>query len=93
MDFVTVVDQVIVLLRQRGRVTYSTLKRPFQLDDAALEDVKNELIEGQRLTADERGNIFVRRGDTASVVLSQIVLRRSYRGSCPCRCGDYAARE
>ena len=26
-------------------------------------------------------------------VLSQILLRRSYRGSCPCLCGDYAARE
>ena len=48
MDFVAVVDQVIALLRQRGRVTYSTLKRQFQLDDAALEDVKNELLEGQR---------------------------------------------
>jgi hypothetical protein len=42
VDFVTVVDQVIALLRQRGRVTYSTLKRQFQLDEAALEDVKNE---------------------------------------------------
>ena len=41
MDFVAVVDQVIALLRQRGRVTYTTLKRQFQLDDAALEDVKN----------------------------------------------------
>ena len=47
MDFVAVVDQVIALLRQRGSVTYSTLKRQFQLDEAALEDVKNELIEGQ----------------------------------------------
>jgi hypothetical protein len=26
-------------------------------------------------------------------VLSQILLRRSYWGSCPCLCGDYAARE
>lgn len=26
MDFVAVVDQVIVLLRQRGRVTYRTLQ-------------------------------------------------------------------
>src|SRR2546425_5226175 len=59
MDFVTVVDQVIALLRQQGRVTYSTLKRQFQLDEAALEDVKNELIEGQRLAVDERGNVLV----------------------------------
>src|SRR5262249_14572161 len=54
-----VVDQVIALLRQRGRVTYSTLKRQFQFDEAALEDVKNELIEGQRLAVDERGNVLV----------------------------------
>ena len=59
MDFVAIVDQVIALLRQRGRVTYSTLKRQFQLDEAALEDVKNELIEGQRLAVDERGNVLV----------------------------------
>ena len=63
MDFVAVVDQVIALLRQRGRVTYSTLKRQFQLDDAALEDVKNELIEGQRLAVDERSNVLVWTGD------------------------------
>jgi hypothetical protein len=59
VDFVAVVDQVIALLRQRGRVTYSTLKRQFQLDEAALEDMKNELIEGQRLAVDERGNVLV----------------------------------
>jgi hypothetical protein len=59
VDFVAVVDQVIALLRQRGRVTYSTLKRQFQLDEAALEDVKNELIEGQRVAVDERGNVLV----------------------------------
>jgi hypothetical protein len=59
VDFVAVVDQVTALLRQRGRVTYSTLKRQFQLDDAALGDVKNELIEGQRVAVDERGNVLV----------------------------------
>jgi class 3 adenylate cyclase/tetratricopeptide (TPR) repeat protein len=64
VDFVAVMDQVIALLRQRGRVTYSTLKRQFQLDEAALEDVKNELIEGQRLAVDERGNVLVWTGDT-----------------------------
>ena len=31
----------------------------FQLDDAALEDVKNERIEGQRLAVDARGNVLV----------------------------------
>src|SRR5262245_5730015 len=59
VDFVAVVDQVIALLRQRGRVTYSTLKRQFHLDEAALEDVKNELIEGLRLAVDERDHVLV----------------------------------
>src|SRR2546428_4131019 len=56
----------MALLRQRGRVIYSTLKRQFQLDEAALEDVKNELIEGQRLAVDERGNVLVWIGDATS---------------------------
>ena len=38
MDFVAVLDQVIALLRQRGRMTYRTLKRQFQLDAEALTD-------------------------------------------------------
>src|SRR5215470_7049854 len=66
VDFVAVVDQVIALLRQRGRLTYSTLKRQFQLDEATLEDVKNELIEGQRLAVDERGNVLVWTGDAGT---------------------------
>jgi predicted ATPase len=47
------------MLQRRGRLTYGTLKRQFQLDDAGLEDLKNELIEGQRLALDERGNVLV----------------------------------
>ncbi len=59
MDFVAVVDQVIALLQQRGRVTYRTLQRQFQLDEAALEDVKEELIYGQLVTGDEDGKVLV----------------------------------
>src|SRR5215468_7772082 len=43
MDFVALVDQVIALLRQRGRVTYRTLQRQFQLDADALADLLAEL--------------------------------------------------
>src|SRR4051794_19514983 len=68
MTFEEILDQAIAMLQRRGRLTYSTLKRQFQLDDAALEDVKNELIEGQRLAVDERGNVLVWTGDTTSVV-------------------------
>jgi len=64
VDFVAVVDQAIALLRQRGRLTYRTLQRQFQLDDAALEDLKDELIYGQRLAVDEEGRVLVWSGET-----------------------------
>jgi class 3 adenylate cyclase len=59
MTFEEILDDAIAMLQRRGRLTYGTLKRQFQLDDAALEDLKNELIEGQRLAVDERGNVLV----------------------------------
>jgi class 3 adenylate cyclase len=67
VDFVAVVDQAIALLRQRGRLTYGTLKRQFQLDDAALDDLKDELIYGQRLAVDEEGRVLVWTGGSAAV--------------------------
>jgi class 3 adenylate cyclase/tetratricopeptide (TPR) repeat protein len=66
MTFEEILDHAIAMLRRRGRLTYGTLKRQFQLDDAALEDLKNELIEGQRLAVDERDTVLVWAGDTAS---------------------------
>jgi hypothetical protein len=52
-------DQVIALLHQRGRLTYRTLKRQFELHDAALEDLKEELIDGHRLAMDEGERVLV----------------------------------
>ena len=66
MDFYAIMDQVVALLRQRQRVTYRALKRHFQLDDAVLEDLAVELIKGQRLAADEDGDVLVWIGDAAS---------------------------
>ena len=40
MDFYAVLDQVLALLRQRGRVSYRALKRQFDLDDAYLERIR-----------------------------------------------------
>jgi len=59
MTFEEILDQAIAMLQRRGRLTYGTLKRQFQLDDAALEDLKNELIKGQRLARDEDGEVMV----------------------------------
>jgi class 3 adenylate cyclase/tetratricopeptide (TPR) repeat protein len=67
MTFEEILDHAIAMLQRRGRLTYGTLKRQFQLDDAALDDLKNELIEGQRLAVDERGIVLVWMGDTASI--------------------------
>jgi class 3 adenylate cyclase/tetratricopeptide (TPR) repeat protein len=66
MTFEEILDHAIAMLQRRGRLTYGTLKRQFQLDDATLEDLKNELIEGQRLAVDERGNVLVWTGAEVS---------------------------
>jgi class 3 adenylate cyclase/tetratricopeptide (TPR) repeat protein len=63
MDFYAVLDQVLDLLRQRGRVTYNALKRQFGLDDACLQDLKDEIIAAQRLAVDEDGRVLVWTGD------------------------------
>jgi hypothetical protein len=67
MTFEEILDQAIAMLQRRGRLTYSTLKRQFQLDDAALDDLKNELIAGQRLAVDEQGNVLVWTGAEGAV--------------------------
>jgi class 3 adenylate cyclase/tetratricopeptide (TPR) repeat protein len=72
MTFEEILDQAIAMLQRRGRLTYGALKRQFHLDDAYLEDVKAELIEGQRLARDEDGRVLVWTGDegTASTMSS-----------------------
>ena len=35
MTFEEILDQAIAMLQRRGRFTYNTLKRQFQLDDTA----------------------------------------------------------
>ena len=55
MDFVAVLDQVIALLRQRGRVTYRTLQLQFTLDDAQLAALKDELLYSQPQVVDDAG--------------------------------------
>jgi class 3 adenylate cyclase len=57
VEFVALVDEVIALLRQRGRVTYRTLQRQFQLDADALTDLLGELRYAHRdaIREDEQG--------------------------------------
>jgi hypothetical protein len=44
MDLFAVVDQVIELLRSRGRVSYRALRVQFTRDDEVLFALKGELI-------------------------------------------------
>ena len=77
MDFYAVLDQILALLRGRGRVTYRALKRQFNLDDALLEDLKEELIYGQQLAVDEDGRVLVWTGGVDKASASSQLLASS----------------
>ena len=44
MTFDEILEQVIALLKRQGRVSYSALKRRFDLEDDYLNDLKDELL-------------------------------------------------
>ena len=66
MDFDHILDQAVEMLQRRGRLTYRTLKRQFQLDDAGLEDLKEELLYSQPQVVDDEGRGLVWTGDALS---------------------------
>src|SRR5881628_3024215 len=72
MDFYEIFDQVIDLLKQRGRVSYRALKMQFELSDDGIEALKDELIYAKKLAIDEENRVLVWTGniewttDTAS---------------------------
>lgn len=63
VSFEPVIDAAVELLRRRRRVTYRVLQREFGLDDAALADLKDELILAQRLARDDGGQVLVWAGE------------------------------
>src|SRR5215831_3839281 len=67
MTFEEILDQGIAMLQRRGRLTYGTLKRQFQLDDAALEDLKEALLFAHPQLADEAGRGLIWTGDPATI--------------------------
>src|SRR5215831_13360759 len=83
MTFEEILDQALAMLQRRGRVTYRTLKRQFQLDDDALEDLKAELIKGQRLAVDEDSEVLVWTGGVASSVVPAEEQARTPRSYIP----------
>src|SRR5262245_44141975 len=66
MDFYAVLDQVLALICQRGRVSYRERKRQFDRDDAYLDDLKVEIIEVQQCARDQEGTMLVWTGEAAS---------------------------
>ena len=63
MTFEEILGQAIAMLQRRGRLTYRTWQLQFQLDEAHLEALKDEIIYGQRLAVDEEGRVLVWTGE------------------------------
>ena len=59
MKFSEVVDHASALLQRKGRITYRALRREFALDEDALEDLKADLIDAQRVATDEEAKVLV----------------------------------
>jgi hypothetical protein len=59
MKFYEVVNQVVVLLQREGRVSYRALRLEFDLNENALEALKEELIEVKELAVDKDGKMLV----------------------------------
>jgi class 3 adenylate cyclase len=65
MTFDEVLTQIIDLLKRQGRVSYSALKRRFDLDDDYLNDLKDELLFAHPVVdEDNRGLVWT--GGTVS---------------------------
>jgi class 3 adenylate cyclase len=58
-------------------VTYGALKRQFNLDDAFLDDLKAEIIKGQRLAVDEDGGVLVWSGDATLSPASETMAKQA----------------
>ena len=66
MEFFEVLTRVTELLQREGRVSYRAIKRAWNLDDAALEDLQAELIEVRQVAVDHDGKMLVWTGGTTS---------------------------
>jgi hypothetical protein len=63
MDFDVLFGQVRELLQRQGRVSYRALKVRFNLDDAYLDALKDELIYAQHAALDEEDRVLVWTGE------------------------------
>jgi hypothetical protein len=66
MEFYDILDQIVHLLRSRGRVSYRALQRQFALDDALLADLKAEILYAQHPVVEDGDRGLVWTGDTGT---------------------------
>ena len=88
MTFEEVLDQASAMLQRRGRVTYRTLQRQFQLDEAALDDLKDALLYTHPEVRDDAGRGLLWTGDpgaasTSAPPASQSVQPRAHQAEPP----------
>jgi class 3 adenylate cyclase len=66
MDFDALLAQVRERLQRQGRVSYRALKVRFNLDDAYLDALKDELIYAQHVALDEEDRVLVWTGEAGT---------------------------
>jgi TOMM system kinase/cyclase fusion protein len=66
MEFYDILDQIVHLLRSRGRVSYRALQRQFALDDALLADLKAEILYTHQAVAEDGDRGLVWTGDSGT---------------------------
>jgi hypothetical protein len=69
VTFEEILDQSLAMPQRRGRVTYRTQQRQFNLDDAGLEDLKEALLYAHPHVAEDPGHGLLWRGETTSTPL------------------------
>src|SRR5215471_11710013 len=70
VTFDEILAQIIDLLKRQGRVSYSALKRRFDLDDDYLNDLKDEILFTSPQIVDEGGRGLVWVGETGTLPAS-----------------------
>ena len=85
MTFEEILQQTVDILRSRGRVSYRALQRQFELDDAYLADLKDELlyVYPQVVEDEGRGLVWTRETAEASTPLAVSPLADHASGRAP----------
>ena len=72
-DFYTMFDQALALLRSRERVTYNALKLQFNLDNAHLAVLKEELLYAHPEVVDDAGRGLIWTSDGNILASGRVV--------------------